>query len=170
MFRDAINASGNYGEVWDRNAQPVLPRDSVAFNRLNGGSTGQMMTLKFGEIANDRGDVPLSDAMMTILNRGKLRCGVRTGRAGFATVSQGQHEGIEVDLCRAISAALFQGSTEHIEFVSFLEQSDGFQLLASDLVDVIGGVTSGQLGQGAYDWPWLFFLISILLWIQQRGG
>ena len=50
--------------------------------------------------------------------RGQLVCGVAVGGiAGFMTVdSQGKWTGMNVDICRAISAALF-GDSEKVKYV-----------------------------------------------------
>ncbi|MGZ8531615.1 MAG: amino acid ABC transporter substrate-binding protein, partial [Candidatus Binatia bacterium] len=42
------------------------------------------------------------------LKKGFIQCGVNTGLAGFAQPdSNGEWRGIDVDLCRAVAAALF---------------------------------------------------------------
>src|SRR5258705_9385301 len=43
-----------------------------------------------------------------IRQRGALVCGVATGVAGFAQVDEkGRYKGFDVDICRALSAAIF---------------------------------------------------------------
>lgn len=139
MFQNAVGAGGNYGEIYNRYMEQIIPRDSIALNRMNDGSTGQMMSVKFGDVTRVR-EGPLSSTMQIIQNRGTLRCGVRINRPGFATGSPRHYEGIEYDYCRALSASLFQGRHDQVEIVPFEEQEDGFQLLAYQ-VDVIAGVT-----------------------------
>ncbi|TBR28853.1 MAG: amino acid ABC transporter substrate-binding protein, partial [Reyranella sp.] len=49
--------------------------------------------------------------------RGQLICGVSTGVAGFASAdSQGKWTGIDVDVCRAVAAAIF-GDADKVKFV-----------------------------------------------------
>jgi general L-amino acid transport system substrate-binding protein len=48
--------------------------------------------------------------MLRIRQRGTLVCGVAPGVAGFAQVDgQGRYRGLDVDVCRALSAAIFGG-------------------------------------------------------------
>ena len=49
--------------------------------------------------------------------RGQLICGVSTGVAGFALAdSQGKWTGIDVDICRAVAAAIF-GDADKVKYV-----------------------------------------------------
>jgi general L-amino acid transport system substrate-binding protein len=49
-----------------------------------------------------------------IKSRGSLLCGVGTGTAGFMLPdSQGKWTGLDVDVCRAVSAAIF-GDSEKV--------------------------------------------------------
>ncbi len=58
-----------------------------------------------------------ADTATVIKERGKLRCGVNTGSAGFsAPDSQGNWRGLDVDTCRALAAAML-GDKDKIEFV-----------------------------------------------------
>ena len=53
-----------------------------------------------------------------IRERGYLGCGITTEVAGFATVDgQGRYAGFEVDICRAVAAALF-GTPERVNFLA----------------------------------------------------
>ena len=53
----------------------------------------------------------------TVKERGKLMCGSNTGLAGFGNPNDaGVWEGIDVDVCRAVAAAVFGDSTA-VEFV-----------------------------------------------------
>jgi general L-amino acid transport system substrate-binding protein len=59
-----------------------------------------------------------------IRQRGTLVCGVAPGVAGFARVDgQGRYSGLDVDVCRAVSAAIF-GTPDHVryEHASSVEQ------------------------------------------------
>ena len=50
--------------------------------------------------------------------RGELRCGVNGQLPGFSTVdSEGNHSGFDVDLCRAVSAAVF-GDPDKVEYIT----------------------------------------------------
>jgi general L-amino acid transport system substrate-binding protein len=54
--------------------------------------------------------------VMRIRQRGTLVCGVAPGVAGFARVDQqGRYSGLDVDICRAVSAAIF-GTPDHVRY------------------------------------------------------
>jgi general L-amino acid transport system substrate-binding protein len=62
-------------------------------------------------------EVRAADTATVIKERGKLRCGVNTGSAGFsAPDSQGNWKGLDVDTCRALAAVML-GDKDKVEFV-----------------------------------------------------
>ena len=68
--------------------------------------------------------------------RGTLSCGTNTGLAGFALPDdKGNWTGIDVDVCRAISAAIFNDPNK-IKFVP-LTAKDRFTALQSGEIDVL---------------------------------
>ncbi|WP_027350088.1 amino acid ABC transporter substrate-binding protein [Halotalea alkalilenta] len=74
-------------------------------------------------------------------NRGSVRCGVSDGLAGFsAPNAQGQWEGIDVELCRGIAAAIF-GDPESVVY-SALTASERFTALQSGEVDLLSRNTT----------------------------
>jgi general L-amino acid transport system substrate-binding protein len=76
--------------------------------------------------------------------RGQLVCGVNTGVAGFAqTDSQGKWTGLDVDVCRAVAAALF-GDSEKVKYVPLTAQQR-FTALQSGEVDVLARNTTVTL-------------------------
>ncbi|MBN9541590.1 MAG: amino acid ABC transporter substrate-binding protein, partial [Alphaproteobacteria bacterium] len=76
--------------------------------------------------------------------RGQLICGVSTGVAGFASAdSQGKWTGIDVDVCRAVSAALF-GDSEKVKYVPTTAQQR-FTALQSGEVDLLARTTTYTL-------------------------
>jgi general L-amino acid transport system substrate-binding protein len=77
----------------------------------------------------------------TIKARGQLICGVNTGVAGFAqTDSQGKWTGLDVDVCRAVAAALF-GDSEKVKYVPLTAQQR-FTALQSGEIDVLARNTT----------------------------
>ncbi len=65
---------------------------------------------------------------------GTVTCGVAPGIAGFAEVDgKGSYKGLEVDICRALSAALF-GRPDKVQFV-LASTADMFR--GSDAIDVV---------------------------------
>src|SRR5689334_14957165 len=73
--------------------------------------------------------------------RGELICGVMEGTAGFARAdSQGKWVGLDVDVCRAISAAIF-GDSEKVKYVPLTSQQR-FTALQSGEVDLLSNNTT----------------------------
>src|SRR5512147_2530914 len=73
--------------------------------------------------------------------RGALICGVGTGTAGFMLQdSQGKWVGLDVDVCRAVSAAIF-GDSEKVKYVG-LSSQQRFTALQSGEVDILSNNTT----------------------------
>src|SRR5882672_11222876 len=76
--------------------------------------------------------------------RGQLICGVNTGIAGFMLQdSQGKWVGLDVDVCRAVAAAIF-GDAEKVKYVGLTSQQR-FTALQSGEVDVLSNNTTETL-------------------------
>ena len=83
-----------------------------------------------------------------IMARGSLICGVNTSLAGFSIPdSQGEWTGLDVDVCRAIAAALF-GDAEAVSFVP-LSAQQRFTALQSGEVDILSRNTTWTLTRDA---------------------
>src|SRR6266851_1412012 len=75
---------------------------------------------------------------------GQISCGVGTGLAGFgAPDSQGRWAGFNVDICRAVSAAIF-GDSEKVKYVP-LSAQQRFTALQSGEVDMLSNNTTATL-------------------------
>ncbi|MFT6606837.1 MAG: general L-amino acid transport system substrate-binding protein [Halocynthiibacter sp.] len=73
--------------------------------------------------------------------RGKLNCGVSTGLAGFsAPDANGEWEGFDVDVCRAVAAAIF-GDAKAVDFTPLTTQTR-FTALSSGEVDLLARNTT----------------------------
>src|SRR5262245_5789064 len=76
--------------------------------------------------------------------RGAVICGVPTGIAGFAVAdSQGKWVGLDVYVCRAVSAAIF-GDSEKVKYVPLTSQQR-FTALQSSEVDLLSNNTTVTL-------------------------
>jgi general L-amino acid transport system substrate-binding protein len=76
--------------------------------------------------------------------RGALICGVPTGIAGFAVAdSQGKWVGLDVDVCRAVSTAIF-GESEKVKYVPLTSQQR-FTALQAGEVDLLSNNTTVTL-------------------------
>jgi general L-amino acid transport system substrate-binding protein len=77
-----------------------------------------------------------ADTLSDVQARGSLNCGTNTGLVGFATPdNQGNWAGLDVDVCRAIAAAVLGDATK-IKFVP-LGSKERFTALQSGEVDVL---------------------------------
>ena len=79
-----------------------------------------------------------------IKSRGQLICGVPTGTAGFGLAdSQGKWVGLDVDVCRAVAAAIF-GDSEKVKYTPLTAQQR-FTALQSGEVDILSYNTTATL-------------------------
>jgi general L-amino acid transport system substrate-binding protein len=82
-----------------------------------------------------------AQTLKTIRDRGSLVCGVSQGLPGFsAPDDRGNWAGLDVDLCRAIAAAIFDNPTK-VKF-SPLSARDRFTALQSGEIDVLSRNTT----------------------------
>lgn len=77
-----------------------------------------------------------SDRVLTVLERGNLKCGVHPDKVGLSIQDEdGVWSGFFVDMCRAVASALF-GNKEWVQFIEVVEGGEGDALTAGD-IDVI---------------------------------
>jgi len=80
----------------------------------------------------------------TVKARGSLICGITTGVAGFSSQdSQGKWTGLDVDMCKAVAAAIF-GDAEKVKYVPTTAQQR-FTALQSGEVDILVRTTTYTL-------------------------
>ena len=76
-----------------------------------------------------------------VKNRGHLICGVSEPRTGFASIDDNSNwEGFDVDMCRAVAAAIF-GDSNKVEFIMTTSRSR-FPILAGGEVDMLSRITT----------------------------
>lgn len=76
-----------------------------------------------------------------VKNKGYVQCGVSDGLPGFSfTNAKGEYKGIDVDVCRAIAAAVF-GDASKVKF-SPLTAKERFTALQSGEIDVLSRNTT----------------------------
>ena len=84
------------------------------------------------------------ETVQTIVERGNLICGANTGLAGFSGPdAEGNWAGLDVDVCRAIAAAVL-GDANAVEYVPLTAQQR-FTALQSGEVDVLSRNTTWTL-------------------------
>jgi general L-amino acid transport system substrate-binding protein len=80
--------------------------------------------------------------------RGQLVCGVSTGLAGFSAAdSQGNYSGLDVDVCKAIAAAML-GDAGKVKYVP-LSAQQRFTALQSGEIDILSRNTTWTLTRDA---------------------
>ncbi len=94
-----------------------------------------------------------------IKERGFLICGVSEPRIGFADIDdQGKWKGLDVDMCKAVSAAIF-GNSDKIEFVQTTNRSR-FPLLYSGELDMLSRITTWTFSRDVnlgFEFPDVYF-------------
>jgi general L-amino acid transport system substrate-binding protein len=84
--------------------------------------------------------------LASVKSRGTLICGVHPGLAGFSLPdAKGEWVGLDVDLCRALSAAIFNDSMK-VKFVP-LSAKDRFTALQSGEVDVLSRTSTWTMSR-----------------------
>ena len=87
-----------------------------------------------------------AQTLKTVKDRGMLSCGVSQGLPGFSTPDdKGNWTGLDVDICRAIAAAIFNDPAK-IKFVP-LSAKDRFTALQSGEIDVLSRNTTWTLSR-----------------------
>ncbi|MFH1343474.1 MAG: amino acid ABC transporter substrate-binding protein [Pseudomonadota bacterium] len=87
-----------------------------------------------------------AQTLKTVKDRGMLSCGVSQGLPGFSSPDdKGNWTGFDVDICRAIAAAIFNDATK-VKFVP-LSAKDRFTALQSGEIDVLSRNTTWTLSR-----------------------
>jgi general L-amino acid transport system substrate-binding protein len=143
LFIRAVEASGNYGEIYARNMESIVPRGGL--NSISSGDSGRHYSYPFGSI-NTIGSTP-DGKLREIMDRGELRCGV-SSVAWFSRYDYDEWRwvGFDIDYCRALSAAIFSGDPTRVLFVR-LTSSQRFNALATGEVDVLSRITTHTLAR-----------------------
>src|SRR3982075_2598669 len=87
-----------------------------------------------------------AQTLKTVKDRGMLSCGVSQGLPGFSSPDdKGNWTGLDVDICRAVAAAIFNDATK-VKFVP-LSAKDRFTALQSGEIDVLSRNTTWTLSR-----------------------
>jgi general L-amino acid transport system substrate-binding protein len=108
-------------------------------------AAGLLASLVFcGQLASQA--AAQSSTLETVRARGQLQCGVNTGLAGFsAPDDRGTWKGLDVDMCRAVSAAIFKDA-DKIKFVP-LTAKERFTALQSGEIDLLARNTTWTMSR-----------------------
>ena len=92
-------------------------------------------------IAGLAGGAASAQTLDTVKERGQLRCGVNTGLPGFASQNdQGAWQGLDVDYCKAVAAAIF-GDASKVQY-SPLSAVQRFPALQNNEIDMLARNTT----------------------------
>ncbi|HEY9878481.1 MAG TPA: amino acid ABC transporter substrate-binding protein [Leptolyngbyaceae cyanobacterium] len=94
---------------------------------------------------NGGGTASATSRLETIKQRGKLICGVEGTIPGFSFVDQsGKYSGLDVDICRAVAAAVFGASTDVDSKIEYrnLDSTARFPALQNGEVDMLSRNTT----------------------------
>jgi len=84
--------------------------------------------------------------LQTVKERGYLICGVNAGLPGFSAADEeGNWIGLDVDFCRAVSAAVF-GDADKVEYIG-LNSAQRFPTLASRSIDILSRNTTWTISR-----------------------
>jgi len=87
-----------------------------------------------------------AETLKTVKDRGMLACGVSQGLPGFSSPDdKGNWTGLDVDVCRAIAAAIFNDPTK-VKYVP-LSAKDRFTALQSGEIDLLSRNTTWTLSR-----------------------
>ena len=102
----------------------------------------KLKTLSVAVLATVAGlSVAQADTLQVVRDRGELHCGVTTGFAGFsAPDSKGEWRGLDVDVCRAVAAAVL-GDASKFKAVP-LNAQQRFTALQSGEIDLLARNTT----------------------------
>ena len=116
---------------------PTIESESTPETETEGTVTEDTMS-ETDEMSEDAMD---SDLLATVTARGELKCGVNETLPGFGyKTPDGEFAGFDVDLCRAVAAALF-GDADAVAYEA-LTSAARFEALTVGLVDLLSRNTT----------------------------
>ena len=100
----------------------------------------------FGDKPNKFEVIKETGLLETVKERGYIVCGVNSGLPGFAAQDEeGNWIGLDVDFCRAVSAAVF-GDADKVEYIG-LNSAQRFPTLASKSIDILSRNTTWTISR-----------------------
>jgi ABC-type amino acid transport substrate-binding protein len=146
MFLFTNMVVGHMGEIYERNLEQYVPRESV--NTIKNDSTdgGLIFSVPFGNTDSFGPEPGQNSTLQIITKRNSLNCGV-----SFPTIfarkkvsndssSADTYSGFDVDYCRALSAAIF-GDPDKVKYFD-VSTGERFEALRNGTVDVLSRVTT----------------------------
>jgi general L-amino acid transport system substrate-binding protein len=116
----------------------IVVVSAIALSSCSGASATQRVSAQQQSSMQSRGGTPTLDA---VRRKGFVQCGVTTGVAGFsAPDARGVWRGMDVDVCRAIAAAVLGDATK-VRF-NPLASAHRFTALQTGEIDVLSRITT----------------------------
>jgi len=109
-----------------------------------------VLKLVLASVVISFGSSAIADTLSDTKARGMLRCGVSQGLPGFSNPDEsGNWSGIDVDVCRAVAAAIFgKGGDEKVEYFP-VSAKERFTKLQAGEYDVLSRNTTWTLSRDA---------------------
>lgn len=93
-------------------------------------------------------ETAIADTLGTVQKKGFLQCGVSQGLVGFSAIdSKGTWSGLDIDVCRAVAAAIFGDATK-VKYTP-LSAKERFTALQSGDIDLLSRNTTWSLERDA---------------------
>lgn len=114
-------------------------------------------------------DLRAEEILNAVLDRGELRCGIRSDRPGLAARnSDGVLEGFEIDLCRAWSISLF-GEDDKVVFVPISGEA-GLTALSDRQIDVLALHEDALFGRREVSFAGNAFVGSLAMMVRREDA
>jgi len=145
MFLFTNQVVSHSGDIYGNNLEKYVPRQTI--NTINDGTMGGVIySVSFGNLTGSVGtESDTSGTLQAIQVRNSLNCGVFVSAIFTEKTSNSDgtytYSGFDVDYCRAIAAALFNGNPNAVNFIH-LTASERFEALQNGTVDVLSRITS----------------------------
>ena len=158
-FLNAVYCVGNYAQVVSYHN----PNQSYrGMNRINDGTSGMLYAIPLGQLNEENTDISLTmDTLYDVKGEGELNCGILVPdnfTIEDILVSDGL-VGMSVDYCKTLSASLYNGDPDAVNFFPFEEDGNAYAALENETIDVIAGARIEKkydLGQFRYSTPYYF--------------
>jgi hypothetical protein len=146
-FSFTNEAVGSLRDLYERNLEVFVPRQKI--NTINNGTLGGVQySVSYGNLTRSYGPEPLQSSTLHMIQNRNLTCGVRyeTVFAHRTMMADGgyNYSGFDVDYCRALSAAIFDGDPNRVNYTD-LTNSERFEALQNKSVDVLSRITTFTL-------------------------
>jgi len=140
MFQDTFAVVGHYAQLYERHLENVVPRSgAIAISR----NSPAMYATPLGNLLVDDPPDQKSTTIERIKKRGRLLVGV-ADLPIFAAMVNGTRQGIDISFSQAVSAALFDGDPDKVEYI-VVSPADRFVKLNNGDVDMLASTTTVTL-------------------------